>query len=144
MIDGLTYGENDLSVEEYKILRTDAGWKPIPDEQIRKSIDACNYSITVRKQDQIIGMARCLSDDVYMTYVYDVVVHSKFRGNNIGKTMMEKVISHYKDRCDYLMQIVLLAVTSDVEPFYKTLGFKRYPNLINGSGMGMWINGKPY
>ena len=36
----LEYGENDLSADEYKQLRKDAGWKEICDNQIQKSIDA--------------------------------------------------------------------------------------------------------
>lgn len=144
MDDMLIYSENNLSLEEYKILRADAGWKTIPDEQIKQSLNSCDYTIVVRNSNQIVGMARCLSDSVYITYIFDVVVHSEYRGRNIGKEMMRKVINHYKSRNSYLMQLVLLAVTSDVELFYKKLGFKKYPNLLNGSGMGMWINGKPY
>lgn len=144
MDDKLIYGENNLLVEEYKLLREEAGWKGMPEEQIKQSLNACDYIVTVRDADQIVGMARCLSDGVYMAYIFDVVVHRDYRGKNIGRSIIEKIICHYKDSNNYLMQIVLLAVTSDVEPFYKKLGFKRYPNLLNGAGMGMWINGKPY
>ncbi len=144
MGDEFFYSENDLSVEEYKLLRADAGWKNLPDDQIEQSLNSCDYVVSVRKGGQIAAMARCLSDGIYMAYIFDVVVYSEYRGRNIGKAMIEKVINHYKSGSNYLMQLVLLAVTSDVEPFYKKLGFKKYPNLLNGSGMGMWINGKPY
>lgn len=144
MEDKLTYEENNLLVDEYKLLRADAGWKDMPEEQIRKSLNSCEYIVAVRDAGKIIGMARCLSDGVYMTYVFDVVVHRDYRGKNIGRSIIEKIVCHYKSVNSYLMQIVLLAVTSDVETFYKKLGFKKYPNLLNGAGMGMWINGKPY
>ena len=79
-----------------------------------------------------------------MAYVFDVIVHSEYRGKGIGRKMVEKLINHFETDNDYLMQIVLLAITADVEPFYRKMGFKKYPNILNGSGMGMWIHGKPY
>lgn len=144
MNDEVLIEENNLTVDEYRLLRVDAGWKEINDEQIAQSIDACDYIVTARHGTQIVGMARCLTDGVYMAYVFDVIVHSEYRGKGIGRKMVEKVINHFETDNDYLMQIVLLAITADVEPFYRKMGFKKYPNILNGSGMGMWIHGKPY
>ena len=144
MNNEVVFEENNLTVDEYKFLRSDAGWKEINDEQIARSIDACDYIVTARYGTQIVGMVRCLTDGVYMAYVFDVIVHSKYRGNGIGRKMVEKVINHFETDNNYLMQIVLLAITADIEPFYRKMGFKKYPNILNGSGMGMWIHGKPY
>lgn len=145
MVDiDIIYGENDLSADEYRLLREDAGWKTLPDEQIKASLEASNYVVTARKNGEIVGMARCLTDSVYIAYVFDVVVSGKYRSCGIGKIIMERVINHFIEENRFLMQIVLLAVSSDVEEFYKKIGFKRYPSLLNGAGMGMWINGKPY
>lgn len=140
----LEYGENDLSADEYKQLRKDVGWKEICDNQIQKSIDASDYIVTVRHKKKIVGMARCLTDGVYIAYIFDVVVASSYQKCGIGKKIMNQVLDHFREQQEYLMQIVLLAVNREVEGFYQTLGFKKYPNLLNGAGMGMWINGKPY
>lgn len=140
----LFYGENDLSADEYKQLRKDAGWKDICDKQIQRSIDASDYIATARCNGKIVGMARCLTDNVYIAYVFDVVVASQYQKRGVGKKLMNQIMNHFQEQHDYLMQIVLLAVSHETEGFYKKLGFKRYPNLLNGAGMGMWIHGKPY
>lgn len=144
MKNNLVFRENDLSAFEYKKLRKDAGWKDLDDNQIEKSINNSDYIVTVREEESIIAMARTISDGAYMTYIFDVVVSSEYRGCGIGKTMIEQIIEYYKNTTKDMMQIVLVAVSAEVEGFYKKIGFKKYPNLISGAGMGMWINGKPY
>lgn len=138
------YSENDITIEEYKILRENAGWKSLPDEQIKESLLGTNYLVVARVEASIIGMARCISDGRYMTYIYDVVVLDQYRSRGIGKKMIETIIDHYRNMTQNLMQFVLVAIDSDAEAFYKKIGFKKYPNLLSGPGMGMWINGKPY
>lgn len=138
------YSENDITIDEYKTLRENAGWKNLPDEQIVDSLLGTSLVITARSDDGIVGMARCVSDGAYMTYIYDVVVLDSYRTNGIGRKMIEMIIDHYKNKTKNLMQIVLIAIDANAEGFYKKLGFKKYPNLLSGPGMGIWINGKPY
>lgn len=134
-----------ISLEDYKRIRENVGWFQMKEEQMIKSLESSSYIISVVDNNKVVGMARCVSDDVYMAFIYDVSVCKEYQHQGIGKLIIENIIEYYKSisipECP--MQLCLLSVKG-VEEFYKGQGFKIYPNMLNGSGMGQWINKKPY
>lgn len=134
-----------ISIADYKKIRADVGWFEMSNEQIEKTLRNSDYIVSVIIDNEAVGMARCVSDQVYMVFIYDVAVCKAYQHRGIGGFLIQNIIDHYKKISipGSPMQINLMAAKG-VEEFYKLQGFKKYPNLLNGSGMGQWINGKPY
>ena len=88
-------------------------------EGYKKYIIALASSITyVAYMENILcGYARCRDDDGFGIYVYDLLVKKAYRGNSIGKRLIEQACKDFSDQPVYVM--------SDVDPYYEKLGYKR-------------------
>jgi ribosomal protein S18 acetylase RimI-like enzyme len=94
-------------------------WKPYwhgaGKEKYRKAI-AESLVYVVYVGENLCGYARCRDDAGYGVYVIDLLVSPKYRGNEYGRLLMEKVKSDFPDTTVY--------VNSDVNPYYEKLGYK--------------------
>ena len=84
-----------------------------------KYIKALESSITYIAYDKTIlcGYARCREDDGFGIYVYDLLVRKSYRGNQIGKSLLERVCQDFPNQPVYVM--------SDVDLYYEKLGYRR-------------------
>lgn len=77
--------------------------------------------ITVWDGERLIGFARATSDGVYRATIWDVVVHSEYRGIGIGSKLVEKVLNH--PRMNRVERVYLM--TTHQQRFYEKIGFER-------------------
>jgi GNAT superfamily N-acetyltransferase len=89
---------------------------------LARAVDRSTYVVTARDADgNLIGLARCLSDDVSILYVQDVLVHPDHRRRGIGRFLVLVIL----ERFAHVRQKVLL---TDDEPrqsaFCESLGFE--------------------
>lgn len=80
-------------------------------ESLEKSITYVAY-----QGDVLCGYSRSLDDYGFYIYVCDLLVNKKYRGNNIGRILMECIYKDYPDRIVYVM--------SDVDGYYSKLGYR--------------------
>ena len=95
---------------------------------------AANSSLVVggfNESDEQVSYLRVVSDRVRFAYVLDVVVALPFRGQGIGKRMMQFALGHPHLR--FVYQWVLR--TRGAQEFYTQLGFRR----VEGSDQWMII-----
>lgn len=80
---------------------------------------ALQSSITyVAFEDGILcGYIRAIDDNGFYIYICDLLVKKEFRGNQIGRKLMERVC------IDYPMQTVY--VMSDVDEYYRKQDYRR-------------------
>lgn len=45
-------------------------------------------------EGNLVGFARVLTDYVYKATIYDVIVHPDWRGKQLGRLLMDSIISH--------------------------------------------------
>lgn len=88
---------------------------------LARAVDHSTYVVTARDPEgRLIGLARCLSDDVSILYVQDVLVHPDHQGRGIGRFMVMVILERFR----HVRHKVLL---TDDEPrqsvFYESLGF---------------------
>ncbi len=67
-----------------------------------------------------VGMGRVLSDGVSDAYIQDVIVLQEYRGLEIGKKIVQLLITHCKSK--HIEWIALIAEPNSKE-FYSALGF---------------------
>ena len=70
---------------------------------------------------RMVGFGRALGDGVSDCYIQDVVIASTFRGRNLGKKLVQSLISELKKR--NIDWIGLVAVPGKAG-FYEKLGFR--------------------
>lgn len=70
--------------------------------------------------ERLVAFCRLLSDGVYRATVYDVIVAEDYRGQGIGRQLMETVIAHPQ-----LQQVeyIDLNCVPDMMPFYSKFDF---------------------
>jgi predicted N-acetyltransferase YhbS len=86
--------EENLTVEEFKAIleRSTLGERrPINEpERLAKMLEHGNLIVTARKNGQLIGIARSLTDFLYCTYLSDLAVDEAYQKMGIGKALIRQ------------------------------------------------------
>lgn len=126
--------ENLPTASEYIALREMMGWGTISPETARRTLQATTFVVCLRRQGQLVGLARVVGDGVLYLYIADVIVHPELRGGGHGATLMNAVVAYLK-RAAKPGATITLQPLKGREPFYERFGFARCPNEIFGSGI---------
>jgi len=91
-----------------------------------KAINGSSFLVTALEGEELVGLARVISDDTSITYIQDILVRPTHQGQGIGRGLLQAVLDRYK----HVRQKVLL---TDDRPqqlqFYESLGFQNTRNL---------------
>jgi len=119
---------------EYIELRARAGWGSIDEETAIKTLQAAAFTISLRDQKRLIGLARVMGDGVLYLFLADLIVDPGFRGEGFGDRLM-KLVTNYFDRCAAPGASITLIPLKGGESFYERFGFVRCPDGPFGTGM---------
>ena len=127
---------NDLTPQEYKDFRASVGWFDVTLAQATRVLENAPIVVCVRDGETAIGMGRLLFDGGCAAYVADIIVRSEYRGQGIGKTIVQSLCDQAVDRLEpgEHMYFILSSVKGK-ESFYEKLGFISTPNDNAGHGM---------
>jgi GNAT superfamily N-acetyltransferase len=101
----ITYNDTlkDLPLDQLHHLFTAVGWsndEPLP-ENLKKGFmqSWLNSTLVVSAWDgdRLVGAVRVLSDTIFRSIIYDLLVDPDYQGKGIGKKLVETCISHYPD-----------------------------------------------
>lgn len=96
--------------------------RPIDDrDRMRAMLRNANLVVTAWDGELMVGIARCLSDFQYITYLADLAVRTPYQRIGIGK----ELIRHARAAAPNA-EIVLLAAP-DAESYYPHIGFTHHP-----------------
>lgn len=89
--------------------------------------DYCNpkYQVTLEQSityvayidEKLVGYSRSIDDFGLYIWVLDLLVDKKYRGNSIGKKLMECLFSDFPNQDVFVM--------SGVDEYYEKLGYKK-------------------
>lgn len=131
----MEYRENSLTYDEYYRLRESVGWNNFCKEQVITALKNSVYDITVRDNNQVIGMGRLIGDGIYYTIV-DVVVDPAFQGKKVGTEIINRLLEFIEKNIPTGGRAsVQLIAAEGKEAFYEKQGFKKIPHENCGSGM---------
>lgn len=95
-------------------------------DSLKTAVQNSTYVVTAWHGEQLVGLARVLSDDVSICYLQDILVHPAYQRQGIGRTLLTNCL----DRFQHVRTLMLL---TDNEPkqidFYQSLGFKNTKEL---------------
>jgi GNAT superfamily N-acetyltransferase len=124
-VDGIEFADDEVvPIKELVELYESVNWllySSDPDG-LARAVYRSTFVVTARNDDgDLVGLARCLSDDVSIMYLQDVLVRPDHHRRGIGKVLVSACL----DRFDHVRQKALL---TDDEPgqaaFYKALGYQ--------------------
>jgi predicted N-acetyltransferase YhbS len=114
--------EIDLSVQDYIEILTRSGLgsrRPINDRTLlNQMIKNSTLILTARKNGELVGLLRALSDGCYRTFIADLAVKENWQKKGIGKSLIQNVKKFSPEARLFLFS------TEEAEEFYKKLGFQ--------------------
>jgi GNAT superfamily N-acetyltransferase len=117
---------NEISVDDYTMLRNSAGWPEIPRDQAQAGLNGSAFIIAAKDGGKTIGMTRLISDGGYFYIVVDVVVLPEYQGRGLGREMMSRAVQHIKNSMQPGHKTyTLLSCRDERQGFYEKMGFQR-------------------
>jgi GNAT superfamily N-acetyltransferase len=102
-------------------------------ESLVRAISNSTYVVTARREGQLIGLARGLSDDVSIFYLQDILVHPDQQRTGVGKALLAQCLARFS----HVRGKVLL---TDDRPeqlaLYKSCG---YENVANHNDLNAFV-----
>jgi len=116
---------NSWPEDEIVLLYKEGGWwKDTYDKAEIPQLVAGSFAFAIaidQKTGKSIGMGRVLSDGVSDAYIQDLVVLTPYRGQNLGKKIVQTLINFCISKG---IQWIGLIAEPGSSHFYTTLGFK--------------------
>jgi len=85
-------------------------------------INNSNLIVTAWDAERLVGIARGLTDFVYVTYLADLVVDEDYQCQGIGKQLIEEVQECAEPDC-----MMILLAAPQANDYYPKLGFTHNP-----------------
>lgn len=103
-------------------------------DALRRSFEQSQHTVFARDEDadQVVGMARLLSDGVCNAYLLDVWTRASHRRRGIASTMVRMLMDQVPGQHVGLQ-------TDDARAFYESLGFAPQPEFMS-TVVGMWLD----
>ena len=116
-----------LSVEQYRTLlnRTTLGERrPLNEsERVESMLKHANLIISAWDNDELIGVARSLTDFSYCCYLADLAVRDDFQKQGIGQALIQQTQNALHPKA----KLILLAAPQAVD-YYPHIGFEQHPS----------------
>jgi ribosomal protein S18 acetylase RimI-like enzyme len=112
----------DIKEEDLVDLYTSVGWTTYAKDSasLRKAIENSSFVVSMWDEGKLVGLARCVSDDVSISYIQDILVRPSHQRRGVGRSLVRECLSRY----GHVRQTALL--TDDLPEqarFYESLGF---------------------
>ncbi len=130
--------ENTLTYDEYLSVITEIGWK-IPSRRLLEKGLSNSINVKYVVNNEIVGMARLITDRGYIALVADVMVKPAYQGQGIGTKMIESLLNRAKESLEEGEAMMIQLLSADgKKAFYEKFGFKDKPSVVE-AGMYMWL-----
>lgn len=93
--------------------------RPVDDREcIEGMVRNSNLMVTAWRGEQLVGVARSMTDFHYACYLSDLAVHKKYQGIGIGKKLQVITQSQLGSKC----KLILVAAPT-ANSYYEHIGF---------------------
>lgn len=131
--------KNEIDPVVYNKFRDKVGWGALTPEQAEAVLSNC-ICFSFVHGEETAAITRVLWDGGYTAYIADVIVDEKYRGQGLGKKLVNHALEEIKNRMRPGWKVkVLLLASKGRESFYEQFGFVSRPNENEGCGMNLVI-----
>lgn len=93
-------------------------------DKVRRAFEKSNVVCFAKDKLQLVAAGRALTDGEYHATIYDLVVDPNYQREGIGTRLMTELLARLP------VWRVLLVAGSEVQPFYRRLGFESYNDVM--------------
>ena len=98
--------------------------RPVDDEKrIKKMYDHANLIVTAWKDNELVGIARALTDFCYCCYLSDLAVSKQYQKQGVGKRLIELT----KEKIGNQSMLLLLSAPAAMD-YYPKVGLQKVEN----------------
>ncbi len=111
-----------LPVEALVELYSAVGWTAYTRDApgLAQAVANSTYVVSAWEEERLVGLARCLSDDLAVCYIQDVLVHSALQRRGVGRLLLSDCLERF---AHVRMKILLTDDEARQYAFYTSLGF---------------------
>ena len=111
-----------IALDALKTLYNSVGWTRYTDDMtfLAAAIASSNHVVMAWDGDRLAGLARCISDDVSIVYLQEMLVDPAYQNQGLGRALTEDCLARYS----HVPRKVLM--TDDLPSqlaFYNDMGF---------------------
>ena len=104
-----------------KFLHRNAFWaKDRTINDLRKCLANSDVIVSIWSQDELVGFGRALSDGIYRSVLWDIVIDQNHQGRGYGKMIIKNILE--SKQIKHTQKIYLM--TSNKKLFYSQVDFK--------------------
>lgn len=104
-----------------ELFRSSGIKRPYDDlERLQRMLEHADITITAWDGNQLVGLARAITDFSYCCYLSDLAVQKEYQQNGIGRNL----IRHLRDLLGDEVSLLLLSAPSAID-YYPKLDFER-------------------
>ena len=98
----------------------EVGWhdKTRDIKRLKAMVENSQVVVTAWDGELMVGFARCVTDLVFNGQINNVVVDLRYRGNGIGRDLIQRILESSKE------VTYILRGDPENQGFYKSIGFK--------------------
>lgn len=116
--------KKDLPIEQLHNLFISVGWSNGGEtsDMIKKyNVPFINSTLVISawKNECLIGVVRVLSDKIFRSIIYDLLVLPEYQNKGIGKELVKRCIEHFPN------SEWLVGTMKDIAGFYEKIGFQQ-------------------
>lgn len=110
-------------VTDYRRIRVAAGLQDRSQEAAELGLQGTWFGVTVRLDDEPIGMGRIIGDGGCFFQVVDIAVLPEHQGKGLGKRIMQALTDHLENNAPSSAYVSLMA-DGDAHRLYRQYGFE--------------------
>ena len=122
----IIYKSNETITAEQlsQVFRTSGIKRPVDNlPRLQKMLDNGDILITAWDDDQIVGIARSITDYSYCCYLSDLAVNKSYQSLGIGKELVRQTQQQISE------EVALILLSSPIAmEFYPRIGFQKIEN----------------
>lgn len=125
LMDDVRYGPfSSEDQASFVALYRSVGWSTYADDPVRlmQAIGASDWVLCAWQGDQLVGLARALTDGVSVTYLQDVLVHPDHQRRGIGRVLLTRWLGDHED---VRQRVLLTDDRPEQKALYRSMGLHR-------------------
>lgn len=120
----------ELSREQLRELYASVGWAAYTAnlDDLERAIANSTYVVAATSEGKLVGLARCLSDDVSVFYLQDILIRPDWQHRGVVSQLLGSCLTRFS----HVRQKVLLTDDDQAQHrFYQSMGYTDIRNLGN-------------
>jgi len=121
-------GTGNLTKDSLLRLYKNVGWIKYTEDPdgLNRAIMNSTYVVTIFDDGELIGLARCMSDDVSINYLQDILIDPEYQRQGIGRKLLENCLERFKH---VRTHVILTDDEERQKNFYESFGYKNTKEL---------------